>query len=168
MATEKFTFFFTASSPFSQWHHCEFTGKPLFKEVETEITFYNAEQWMMFNKALLFEDEKCAKDIMEDPDPKAVKAIGREIKNFNQKTWDEHKRDIVYEGNKLKFGQNRELLDELRKTVGTTMVEASPFDRIWGIGLSANNPKAKARRNWRGQNLLGQILTNLRVELIGE
>ena len=67
----------------------------------------------------------------------------------------------------LQFGQNPDLLEELKATQGTTLVEASPFDRVWGIGLSATNPKAANRSSWRGANLLGQILTSVREELMG-
>jgi ribA/ribD-fused uncharacterized protein len=77
-----------------------------------------------------------------------------------------HREEIVMRGNRSKFTQNVELRTLLLATAGTTLVEASPFDRIWGIGLGATNPLAQQRGTWRGQNLLGQILTKLREELM--
>ncbi len=79
--------------------------------------------------------------------------------------WRKHREAIVLVGSRAKYQQNPTLLAALLATSGTTLVEASPFDRVWGIGLGVNNPKALDRKNWRGQNLLGQILTTLRDEL---
>ena len=171
-STEKFTFFFHAASPFSQWYACEFKGVSPFENVDTADkvpreprTFHNCEQWMMFNKALLFRDHASAKLIAETADPKACKALGRNVQNFDEKIWAKHNVGIIYEGNKLKFTQNGDLMKQLEETKGTTLVEASPFDRIYGIGLGATNPKALNRKTWRGKNLLGETLTKLREDL---
>lgn len=114
----------------------------------------------MYNKALLFNDLKTAKKILYTTNPSKIKALGREVENFDEKEWDQHKYNIVYQGNKYKFTQNPKLLEILLKTGTKTLVEASPYDKVWGIGLSENDPKARNRESWRGQNLLGEILTN--------
>jgi ribA/ribD-fused uncharacterized protein len=88
------------------------------------------------------------------------------VKNFEQKKWEKHNKEIILEGNRHKFTQNPELLQKLRETVGTTLVEASPTDRIYGIGLTASDPRARSRKTWKGRNLLGETLTELREELL--
>ena len=98
--------------------------------------------------------------------PRKHKALGRKVRNFDDKTWKANRERIVLEGNRAKFTQNEELLEQLLATKGTTLVEASPYDRIWGIGLAASNPLAQDPKTWRGQNLLGKILTQLRDELL--
>ncbi len=166
--TEKFTFFWQAQSPFSQFHPAKFTGKPLFVSTpddENGYTFRHCEQWMMFNKAKLFKDEKSATMILKATEPIQCKALGRKVENFNEQIWKEQNERIVLEGNRQKFTQNPDLLQKLLETDGTTLVEASPRDRLYGIGLSAKNPKALNRSTWRGKNLLGELLTKLRDEL---
>ena len=152
-----FTFFFTAASPFSQWHPCAFA-------VDTR-TFCCAEQLMMHGKAMLFDDADVAAQILATEDPKQHKALGRKVKGFDDKRWRDAREAIVKAGNRAKFTQNPVLLAQLLATRGTTLVEASPYDRIWGIGLAASDPRAQDRATWRGQNLLGKILTELRDEL---
>lgn len=168
---EKFTFFWQTASPFSQFHPAKFTAKPLFittSDDENGYTFLHCEQWMMFNKAKLFKDEKSAAMIMEATEPIQCKSIGRKVENFAEKIWKQENERIVLEGNRQKFTQNPSLLEKLLATDGTTLVEASPVDRLYGIGLAANNPKALSRSTWRGQNVLGRLLTELRDELKDE
>lgn len=167
-SAEKFTFFWQAPSPFSQFHPAKFTAKPLFtttSDDEKGHTFLHCEQWMMFNKAKLFKDDKSAKMIMKTTEPIQCKKLGRQVANFDELIWKRENERIVLEGNRQKFTQNPDLLDKLFETEGTTLVEASPRDRLYGIGLSAKNPKALNRKTWRGKNLLGEILTKLRNEL---
>ena len=97
--------------------------------------------------------------------PREQKALGRQVKNFDDAVWKKRCQDIVREGNRAKFTQNPHLRAELLATAGSTLVEASPRDRVWGIGLGASNWKAKHRQHWRGSNWLGQILTEVREEL---
>ncbi len=123
---------------------------------------------MMYGKAMLFDDTATATMILATPDPKTHKALGRKVIPFNDVVWRKHREAIVLAGSRAKYRQNPALLAALLATSGTTLVEASPFDRVWGIGLGVNNPKALDRKNWRGQNLLGQILTALRDELAAE
>lgn len=149
--TEQFTFFW--SGPFSQWHRCKFA---------VDGVEYNcAEQYMMHQKALFFKDTETAKKIMETSSPKAQKALGRQVTSFDAGAWDGVARDVVLRGNLAKFKQNPDLLATLLATKGT-LVEASPYDKIWGIGLKEGDPKTLDRATWRGKNWLGQVLTAAR------
>ncbi|XP_077981733.1 protein irg-1-like [Glandiceps talaboti] len=156
--SEKYTFFWKIQSPFSQWFPANFTVDG--------ITYSCAEQYMMHQKAVMFGDREMAKKIMKTNKPKAMKAFGRKVQNFEVQTWNERCKDVVKKANMAKFSQNSELKAKLFATVGTTLVEASPRDRIWGIGLGAANPKAQRKATWRGKNLLGYILTDVRDELM--
>ena len=150
--SEKFTFFW--GGPFSQWQKAGFT--------ENDVEFNCAEQYMMYHKAVLFNDMETAQEILKKSNPRDQKALGRQVKNFNKEKWDQYAKKIVYKGNYLKFSQNPELLNTLLETVGTTLVEASPHDTIWGIGLAEDAPEASKRAKWRGTNWLGEVLTILR------
>jgi ribA/ribD-fused uncharacterized protein len=154
----EFTFFFTEASPFSQWHRCQF--------VVDGVTFNCAEQFMMHGKAMLFGDTATAADILAADHPRTQKALGRKVKPFDNVLWERERMNIVKAGNRAKFTQNAELLATLLATKGTTLVEASPFDKIWGIGLGANDPRARDPKQWKGKNLLGYALTELREELL--
>ena len=153
-----FTFFFTEASPFSQWYRCSFTAGG--------HTFNCAEQYMMHGKAMLFDDAEVAAEILAADHPRKHKALGRKVRRFDDAVWKREREQIVLAGNRAKFTQDPALREQLLATRGTTLVEASPYDRIWGIGLSATDPRAQDPAKWRGQNLLGQILTSLRDELI--
>jgi ribA/ribD-fused uncharacterized protein len=155
-----FTFFFTEASPFSQWHRCQF--------VVDGNTFNCAEQFMMHGKAVLFDDAEMAVQILEADHPRTHKALGRKVKNFDNVVWERERKRIVKDGNRAKFTQNEDLLATLLATKGTTLVEASPFDKIWGIGLGASDERAKDPKQWKGKNLLGYILTELRDELLAQ
>lgn len=150
--TEQFTFFW--NGPFGQWHLSDFTVN--------DITFNCAEQYMMYEKAMLFEDYDTAVKILETDDPWEQKALGRTVSDFDPDQWNEVARDIVFAGNVAKFTQNNQLKEVLLKTKGTTLVEASPYDKIWGIGLKQNDPRALNRETWRGSNWLGEVLTEVR------
>jgi ribA/ribD-fused uncharacterized protein len=155
---EKFTYFYRSYSPFSQWYPCCFTVD--------EIRFNCAEQYMMYGKALLFGDEEISRKILLARTPREQKELGKRVRGFVQTEWDRHCKTIVYEGNKEKFIQNQELLQLLLDTRGTTLVEASPTDRIWGVGLTEDDPAIRSRSTWRGTNWLGEVLTKLRDDLI--
>jgi ribA/ribD-fused uncharacterized protein len=152
-----FTFFFTEASPFSQWYRCAFTVDG--------AAFNCAEQYMMYGKARLFDDAETGAAILAASHPREHKALGRKVKNFDDRAWRLAREEIVMAGNRAKFTQNPELLAQLLATAGTTLVEASPYDKIWGIGLAATDARASDPAQWKGQNLLGKILTALRDEL---
>ncbi len=160
MNNEKFTFFWRSGSPFSNWHPSVFTV--------AGIRYNCTEQYMMHQKAVLFGDAAMAEKILQTDSPKEQKAFGRKVHDFDKDTWEANCKQIVYDGSRAKFTQNEDLLATLLATEGTTLVEASPRDRIWGIGLSENNPKAQSRDTWRGKNWLGEVLTKLRENLVSE
>ena len=153
--TEQFTFFWGGS--FSQWHKSDFTvdGKK----------YVTAEQYMMEQKALLFDDQDIADEIMKTNNPKKQKTLGRKVANFDPEKWNEEAKAIVYKGNYAKFTQSESLLTELLDSYGTTLVEASPYDKIWGIGLAEDDVRALDRSTWKGSNWLGEVLTNVRDDL---
>lgn len=160
--TKDFTFFFTGNDYLSNWYQCKFEG--LFSDINYE--FCCVEQYMMFAKAMLFCDYATAKEILKTKDPKNHKNLGRMVKNFDEHIWKLHCADIVYKGCEFKFLQNRDLLLQLLDTTPTLLVEASPYDKIWGIGLSENDKNALDMSKWKGENKLGKILTNLRNDFL--
>lgn len=165
--TEAFEFFWETISPFSQWHKISFESLPILKSSQftSEILFTSAEQFMMFHKALAFDDFETGQKILATNNVREQKRLGREVKGFNNQAWDEVKVWVVFEGNKRKFTQNQDILTKLLDTKGKTLVEAAPDDKIWGIGMAKDNPKAWARKTWGGLNYLGDVLTFLRIEL---
>ena len=120
---------------------------------------------MMAEKARLFGDNEVLAKILTAQTPKEVKALGREIRGFVEALWSKKRFDIVLAGNKAKFRQNSKLAGFLDGTRGSVLVEASPVDPVWGIGLSAENPDASDPRKWKGENLLGFILMKVRDDL---
>lgn len=152
--TDKYVIFW--GSMFSQW----FATSP-YQFVEDNLEFTSCEQYMMYKKALLFNDGNTAYKIMCNTDAKIIKQLGREVKNFDGDIWDKNKYNIVLEGNKLKFTQNKQLAKEMKKYSGKVFVEGSPYDTVWGIGLHYNDDLALDSINWKGQNLLGKALTEV-------
>lgn len=124
-----------------------------------------AEQYMMAEKARLFGDDEIEKAIMCSKDPKQIKALGRKVKNFDETIWQQICHTIVLTGNYYKFLQNPSMLQYLLSTENKVLVEASPLDRIWGIGLGAENHAAQNPVQWRGKNMLGFALMEVRDEL---
>ena len=142
----------------SQWYECKFT-------VDGKI-YHTAEQYMMAQKAILFDDLEILQMIMRADNPGKYKELGRKIRRFDRKIWDKHKYDIVVSGNTAKFSQNPELLGFLLKTGNKILVEASPYDRIWGIGMPENAPDIEDPFKWKGENLLGFALMDVREKLL--
>jgi ribA/ribD-fused uncharacterized protein len=141
----------------SQWAKSKFTVGG--------VTYSCAEQYMMHQKAMMFNDLETAEKILECDSPKEQQALGRIVKNYDQALWDERKEDIVYSGNIAKFSQNSDLLKLLNDTGDKLLVEASPIDKIWGIGLDEDDAAKTPKEKWRGQNLLGKCLTKVRNDL---
>lgn len=126
------------------------------------VTFATAEHYMMWGKATLFGDEKTAARILAAEHPRQAKELGRQVRNFDQATWEARRADIVVTGNTHKFGQHEDLGEFLLSTGDRVLVEASPLDRVWGIGLRENDPRAEDPALWRGLNLLGFALGDVR------
>ena len=141
----------------SQWYNCRF-------EVDG-VVYHTSEQFMMAQKALLFQDKEIYEKIMKADNPKDYKALGRQIRNFNQQVWDANKYQIVLRGNLAKFSQNSDIQAFLLGTENKGLVEASPYDKIWGVKLAADNELILNPNHWRGENLLGFILMETRARL---
>jgi len=182
---EEFTFFWKSTSTFSQWHPSIFEYKG--------VQFTSCEQFMMFSKAKLFGDEEIAQKILDknkepliedflnghvntydiiddyktlrmwDDIQKSIKDLGKKVKGFNEDVWVSKREPIIAVASREKYKQNPDMKLKLLKTTGTTLVEASKFDRLYGIGLEATDPKAQFRNTWNGLNLLGKILNDTRT-----
>ena len=131
----------------------------------TADSYLCMEQYMMAAKAELFGDKEIRDQILKCSDQNQIKALGRKVRGFDQKVWDKFKYAIVLLGNWYKFSQNRELREFLLSTEDSVLVEASPYDAIWGIRLAASSPETQDPMKWRGQNLLGFALMEVRDEL---
>lgn len=155
MTSEQFYFFW--KHRLSQWHMCDF---------EVDGIVYNcAEQYMMAQKALLFGDEEAHTRIMASDSPAEQKKIGREVKGYNDEEWDKIARDVVRKGNLARFRQNQDQKELLLSTGNKLLVETSPSDPKWGIGMRKDDPRALDRSRWKGTNWLGQILTEVRNQI---
>ena len=139
----------------SQWYPCKFN---------VNGTDYNCcEQYMMAMKAKTFGDEKRLQLIMETESPYLQKKLGRQVENFDEKKWDDLCQDVVLVGNMAKFTQNPDLKAKILETGDKIIVEASPYDKVWGCGLSQDDPKILDPKNWTGKNLLGECLMKVRT-----
>ena len=134
---ERYTLFYGIQSPFSQFHPSKFTI--------SGVMYRCAEQYMMYCKAITFKDYITAQKIMEARNPKVMKRLGRKVRNFNKQRWLAKSKAIVRKASLAKFTQNSKLKEKLLKTAGTILVEASPWDTVWGIGRHASDPKSKLK-----------------------
>jgi ribA/ribD-fused uncharacterized protein len=146
-----------STSCFSQWQESYFT-----------VDGYNyscAEQYMMGQKALLFNDKEAFEKILSATHPREIKSLGREVKYFDSNAWDKVKYSIVLNGNFYKFTQNEVMMKILISTGNKILVESSPSDKIWGIGLAENDKNIYDPNYWKGENLLGFALMEVREEI---
>lgn len=146
-----------SSSCFSQWFEAPFS-------IDRE-RYATAEHFMMAEKARLFGDEASRTQILAAASPGAAKALGRKVKGFDEPVWLEHRFDIVVRASRAKFEQNAAIRKFLMGTGDQVVVEASPVDAIWGIGLAAADDRANDPLQWQGLNLLGFALMQVRAEL---
>ncbi|MFT3963643.1 NADAR family protein [Propionivibrio sp.] len=142
------------ASCFSQWY-----GAPFVIEGRRYPT---AEHYMMAEKAALFGDQATRAQVLQAPTPSAAKALGRQVRGFDEETWLANRFSIVIRANEAKFAQNPELGLFLKQTGSRVLVEASPVDRIWGIGLAQDDENVNDPNLWRGLNLLGFALMRVR------
>ncbi|MGC4944476.1 NADAR family protein [Kribbella sp. DT2] len=145
------------ASCLSQWFHAPFTVDG--------VRYPTAEHWMMAGKARLFGDRDAEQAVIAAGHPQQAKAIGRTVNGFATETWQRRRLALVVEGNVHKFAQNDALRAYLIGTNDRVLVEASPVDRIWGIGLAADDDRAGHPAQWRGLNLLGFALMRAREQL---
>ncbi len=131
-------------------------------------TYATAEHYMMWGKAVLFGDEAAARRILASSDPAEVKRLGREVRGFDGAVWERHRYGVVVAGNRGKFTASDDLRSYLVGTGERVLVEASPVDRVWGIGLAAEDPDAAVPSRWGGRNLLGFALMQVRTDLRSE
>lgn len=160
----KFVYFWGHQKPrtgltatcFSQWYEAPF--------VVDGQSYPTAEHYMMAEKAALFGDRVTQAKILEASNPGAAKALGRQVVGFEETRWMAHRFEIVCRANRAKFSQNEALGSYLKQTGSRVLVEASPVDRIWGIGLAQDDARAHDPNLWRGLNLLGFALMRVRDE----
>lgn len=143
---------------FSQWFESPF-------ELDGAI-YRTAEHWMMAAKARLFGDDEALARIIATVDPREAKIIGRTVQHFEPGIWESQCRGLVTAGNLAKFGQNERIRDFLLETADAVIVEASPYDNIWGIGMKEDDPRAVHPDTWAGENLLGFVLMDVREKLL--
>lgn len=139
---------------FSQWYNSPF--------IVNGITYNTAEHWMMAKKATLFNNNDLAEKIILCTKPAEAKELGRQVRGFNTQVWDDNKYNIVLTGSIHKFNQNPDLGNFLLNTDNRILVEASPMDCIWGIGMAHDNKDIENLYLWKGQNLLGFALMEAR------
>lgn len=140
---------------YSQWYLQDFE--------EDGIVYCCSEQYMMAKKASLFNDDYHYNLIMAATEPADHKHLGRKVRNFDNEVWEQYRMSIVVNACIHKFLQNKDLLEQLLKTGDRILVEASPKDRIWGVGLHFNDPLVLDESNWNGLNLLGEALMKARA-----
>jgi ribA/ribD-fused uncharacterized protein len=150
-------YYFFWNGVFSNWYTCLIKYKG--------HIFKNTEQAFMYEKARFFHDEHSVNLILKEINPRKVKALGRKVKNFNAKAWNSVAYKFMYDINYEKFTQHESFKKVLLATENQLIVEASPYDKIWGIGLTEEDAKKIPESEWLGTNLLGKCLTKLREEL---
>lgn len=141
----------------SNWYLSEF--------IIDDITFSSMEQYMMYEKAILFHDQETAEKILQTDNVAEIKALGRTVQNFDDTVWGQSREEIVYKGVFEKFRQNPELRKRLERTGEEVIAECAVKDRIWGIGLSMKDEGRFCVDRWKGQNLLGKILMDVRKDI---
>lgn len=124
--------------------------------------FSSMEQFMMYRKAICFGDEAVAKNILSTDDASQIKALGRQVKNYDEHIWNGIRQIVVYGGLLAKFSQNEDLKDRLKSTGEAILAECAVKDLIWGVGLSMKDPNRLDKTKWKGQNLLGYTLMMVR------
>lgn len=147
----------TTVTCFSQWWQSPFTVDGL--------VYATAEHWMMYHKALLFGDNEIAEKVLLAGSPAEAKKLGRQVNNFKEDMWNAQRFELVVQGNMNKFSQDEKLKAFLLNTGNQIIVEASPVDNIWGIGLAASDKSSRFPAQWKGLNLLGFALMEVRKRL---
>lgn len=163
--TGEMILFWQPDSIYSNWY----PDSPLTLDTHPNIRFQNSEAAFMFLKAKTFGDDVIADLIAYvDQSPWSTKKMGRRINSYDEDKWAEVREDAMFAACYAKFSQNPKLKAELLSTGSKLLVEASPVDKIWGIGLAPNDPRARNVNTWKGLNLLGKILMEVRAVLVNE
>lgn len=152
----------------SNWYPAGFDVEMMIKGEKKNLHFFNSEQYFMYVKAIVFGDYDVADGILATKDPKKAKALGRAVKGYDDKVWNEMRYKVMVDANKAKYSQN----EDLKKLItsddfkGKGFVEASKWDNVWGIKLTEDMPEADDESKWLGQNLLGKALDEVRNWLL--
>ncbi|MCO1334199.1 NADAR family protein [Microbulbifer sp. OS29] len=154
--TDKYYFFWMHQ--FGQWTKRNITDPD-------GVNYNCCEQYMMYKKAMLFGDVKVSEKILLEDDPEVQQQFGREVSGYDSSIWNLNKIGIVWYGNYLKFTQHADLAERLIDTGNKVLVEASPYDLVWGVGWSADSDEILDQGNWRGKNLLGKVLMSVRSSI---
>lgn len=141
----------------SNWYLSDF--------VVDEVPFTSMEQFMMYRKADCFGDADIAVQIMNTKNVAHIKELGRRVSGYNENYWNGIRQIVVYQGLCAKFSQNEELRKRLKATENAILAECAVKDRIWGIGLSMNDPDRLNQNQWKGENLLGYTLMMVRDQV---
>jgi len=149
----------------SNFHYCKITDT--FVDFG-ELTFFCAEQYFMYIKALTFNDHQVANKILYCTKPDEAKELGRQVRNYDNKIWSKIREKVMYRANFLKYTQNQELKEKLLNPdwKDKRFVEANPYDKIWAIGLSEDDPRALNQKTWLGENLFGKVLDDVRAQIL--
>lgn len=156
--TDSHIYFYSGKQCFSNWHY----SPNQFVDPITGIAFDSTEQAFMWYKADFFRDSDAKILCEKEKNPSNVKNIGRLIKGYNDKAWESVRFGFMIYVNLLKFSQNPLFKDELLSTGDKILVEASPYDKIWGVGLAEDDPRIIYKEQWLGRNLLGLSLMEVR------
>lgn len=138
----------------SNWYYSDFSIN--------DVKYTSMEQYMMYKKALCFQDFSIAKEILVTQDVAQIKELGRLVSEYNDNIWSGMRQILVYEGLKAKFSQNKNLQKQLVETKDAILAECAVKDCVWGIGLSMHDPNRLNPEQWRGKNLLGYTLMMVR------
>lgn len=149
------------NGPFSNWSTAHFKA-PSWNDSKILLDFENSEQCFMYYKAMFFGDVEIAEKILKNSDPKYVKGLGRKIKNYDEEKWKIVRFNLMVAANVPKYLQNESLKKVLMETEERVLVEASPYDCVWGVGLEETDPRILDEKNWKGSNLLGYALLHVR------
>ena len=187
MKKQKVFLFFSYKNPLSNFYYADIKFKtvkfvingekikqyledifPTYVDEKGFITFHSTEQFFMFCKALVFKDTKRAEQILNTETPYGCKKHGKLVLNFEENTWSLNKIKIMYRANLKKFRSNPNIKEYLLETDPLILGEASPWDKIWGIGLGKKDPNAYYVEEWVGKNLLGKILMKVRKKIMKE
>ncbi|CAO4378267.1 unnamed protein product [Caenorhabditis nigoni] len=177
--TKVFVLFYEAACVFSNFYPAGFSAAPNIQkflkneelakeeELKKKRAFKCSEQYFMYHKALLVGDEQIAEQILNEYNPMKMKLLGRKLNMSKEQLdkWSKISRDVMFNACLEKFSQDETCRKTLFRTHGMTLVEASPTDKIWGIGLDKNDKRSEDERTWRGTNWLGETLDKVREEL---
>jgi ribA/ribD-fused uncharacterized protein len=154
MTRDDFVFFYTSEHPFSNWYMMLFEHQ--------SIQYNCSEQYMMYKKAMLFKDVDVAEMIMDQGHPRKQKFLGRQVRGYDDQIWMAECENIMVPGLVSKFQQDSYSRNTLLETGDKIIVEASKYDKIWGIGMEETDQRAPFPERWAGKNLLGKVLMKAR------